>query len=60
MVIKRENYINWVLKKPTNMDIPMIMECMQKTNELKYDSDVKPRNLFNPSEELKALGSYIG
>jgi hypothetical protein len=42
------------------MNIPMIMECMQKTNELKYDSDVKPRNLFNPSEELKALGSYIG
>jgi hypothetical protein len=47
-------------KATTNMDIPMIMECMQKTNELKYDSDVKPRNLFNPSEELKALGSYIG
>lgn len=36
------------------------MEIMQKTNEVKYDDDLKPRNLFNPSWELKAMGSYIG
>lgn len=27
---------------------------------MKFDTDIKPRNLFNPSPSLKALGSYLG
>lgn len=38
----------------------MTLEIMQKTNELNYNDDGKPRNLFNPSWEVKACGAYIG
>jgi len=41
--------------------IPMNFQAFSKSNELHYDkpSKVRPRQLFNPSDSLKAVGGYV-
>lgn len=41
--------------------LPMHLEQFSKTNEVHYDApkDVRPRNLFNPSSECKAVGGLL-
>lgn len=32
---------------------------MTKSNEVQVDDDARPRAIFNPSAEFKAVGAYI-